>query len=462
MDEQTRPTAHFVGVCGAGMRALAEVLLDYGWLLSGSDLSSPNPQVLKLIERGFTFSRGHSPANLPASAQILVYSPAIPAKNVERITAAERQLPQFSYSQMVSRLMSDATGVCIAGTHGKSTTTAMTATILEAAGRLSSVVLGAELCDGGRSGWIGAGDLFVAESCEFQRSFLDFFPKFTAILGIEPDHFDCYSDIESLQSAFTGFAGQTASDGVLLMNADSPLSVIVSANARTDAKRVWFGTRSTGDWQARNIEDQPSGIRFQLSYRGDDVVPIELPLHGRHNVWNGLAAAAFCAEIGISPDVIRSSLASFHGIRRRLEFIGEWNGVTYFDDYAHHPTAVKVTLETLRKVVGARRIFCVFQPHQVLRTTTLMTDFASSFGDVDRVLVAPVFAARESVSEEPGRVSQELANRITGLGVPAEFFPSLDQIVSTLDDATCPGDVIVTMGAGDIDRIYHEFTRRVQ
>lgn len=394
MDINCRPTAHLIGVCGAGMRSLAEVLLDRGWSLSGSDLAAPNPQMLRLFKRGLVFHQGHSESNVPESAQSVIYSPAIPVHNVERLVADGRHLTQYSYSQMVGKLMFHDRGVCVAGTHGKSTTTAMTAKILENAGRLSSVVLGAELCDGGRSGWTGTGDLFVAESCEFKQSFLDFHPKFTAILSIEPDHFDCYADLESLQSAFTLFAQQTAADGILLTNADCPLSQKVSTQAQTNAKRVSFGMSSSADWQPIRIEQTSCGSRFLLHHHGHDVGSIELPLHGRHNLSNALAAAAFCAEIGVHSDVIRESLTRFHGIRRRLEFVGQWNGITFVDDYAHHPTAVKVTLETLRKVVGKRMIRCVFQPHQVLRTQTLMTDFASSFIDADEVLVAPVFAAR--------------------------------------------------------------------
>ena len=443
------------------MRALAEVLMDAGWSLSGSDLIPPNASIKRLIERGLVFHQGHSESHISEAFQQLIYSPAIPPENVERMAAARRALPQHSYSQAVGQLMRNGTGVCVAGTHGKSTTTAMVATVLRESGRLSAVVLGAELCDGGRSGWSGAGDLFVAESCEFQQSFLDLNPKYSAILTVEPDHFDCYADLESLQTAFCDFASKTASDGVLLVNGDCPVSRIVSEKAQTNAKRVSFGMNPIADWQATDLEPTQNGTRFQLVHQGTHVVDIDLALHGQHNVWNGLAAAALCAEIGVLPETIRNSLSNFHGIRRRLEFVGEWKGVTFVDDYAHHPTAVLITLRTLRKVMGTRRIRCVFQPHQIRRTTALMTEFASSFVDADEVLVAPVFAARESVIDEPALVSRELANRISTQGVSAQFFSSLDQIVNTLEDAMRPGDVIVTMGAGDIDRIHHEFTRRI-
>ena len=462
MSKNHWPLAHLVGICGSGMRALAEVLMDKGSSLSGSDLMTPNASIKRLIERGLVFHQGHSKDNLSDAIQEVIYSPAIPPENVERTAASQRKLPQYSYSQAVGQLMKSSTGVCVAGTHGKSTTTAMVGKILEEFGRLSAAVLGAELRDSGRSGWSGSGDLFVAESCEFQQSFLDLNPKYSAILTIEPDHFDCYVDLDALETAFCDFANRTASDGVLLVNHDCDASLLVSKTAQTTAKRVSFGMNSSADWQATNLIQTKSGTRFQLTYQGTSVVEIDLPLHGQHNVWNGLAAAALCAEIGVSPETIRESLSKFCGIRRRFEFVGEWNGVTFIDDYAHHPTAVLITLKTLRKVMGSRRIRCIFQPHQIRRTIALMTEFASSFEDADEVFIAPVFAARESVVDEPAVVSRELTNRISLNGVPAQFFSSLDQIVNTLDDATRPGDVIVTMGAGDIDRIHHEFTRRIQ
>jgi len=462
MDDHSQPSAHLVGACGAGMKALAEVLLDADWSLSGSDLLPASAGAQTLIRRGMVIHQGHSKENLPPSTDRLIYSPAIPANNSERIEAARRHLPQFSYGQMIGQLMAASTGVCIAGTHGKSTTTAMTACILDRARRLSAVVMGAELCDGGRSGWSGSGDLFVAESCEFQQSFLDFKPKYTAILSIEPDHFDCYPSLDSLTSAFCDFAGGTSADGVLLVNNDCDVSATVSSQVSIQSKRVSFGSKTTADWMAVDCRPTTSGSRFGLSHQGKSITDVELGLFGRHNMMNALAAAALCCEIGIAPEIVREALARFRGIRRRFEFVGEWNGVTFFDDYAHHPTAVKVTLETLRQVVGNRRIRCVFQPHQVRRTVELMDEFAASFSAADEVLLAPVFAARESTGEQPVLVSRELAGRISSNGVAARAFASLDQIVSTLDDASCPGDVIVTMGAGDIDRIHHEFIRRVQ
>lgn len=462
MDDNLRPQAHLVGVCGSGMKALAELLFDQGCAISGSDLQLPGPSIKMLIERGLVFNHGHDARHLPDRLQQLIYSSAVPAQNPERQEAARRGIPELSFSQMVGTLMRASTGVCIAGTHGKSTTTAMTASILDAAGRLSSAVLGAELCENGRSAWVGVGDLFAAESCEFQRSFLDYHPRYAAILNIEPDHFDCYANLDEVQQAFQEFADQISVDGVLLFNNDNPAAVSVAKATRTAVKRVSYGIANEADWNARDCQASPMGMRFVLCQRDQRVIDIELKLHGMHNVYNALAAAALCCEIGVPPYVIQGSLARFQGIRRRCEFLGEWNGVTLIDDYAHHPTAVRMTLETLRKLYAGRRIWCVFQPHQISRTTALIDEFSESFGEADEVLLAPVYAARESVVDEPQQISSKLAQRLISRGISAQSFASLDQIVTTLEDSVRPGDVIVTMGAGDIDRIHHDFTRRVQ
>lgn len=461
MNDVHSGSAHLVGVCGSGMKALAELLLDRGWLLSGSDLLPPTAAIERLIDRGLVFRQGHVVENLPSITSRLIYSPAIPPENPERQEAKRRSLRQDSYSQMVGELMRTSQGVCIAGTHGKSTTTAMTAWILSAANRLSGAVIGAELCESGRNGWTEIGDLFVAESCEYQHSFLDFSPKFTAILGIEPDHFDCYPDFQSLQKAFKDFADKTSPDGVLLFNADCPVSPIVLQASTTIARQVSFGTNAHATWSIQDVVEHQGGQSWMLMHQGRPAGRIELPLYGRHNSLNALAAVALCREIGISLESIYEAMKSFQGIRRRLEFIGDRREISFVDDYAHHPTAVRVALQALRSHFDSRRVICAFQPHQVLRTTSLMSEFSESFGDADEVLVAPVFAARESVTDQPYRVAKELADRILENGVKAEAFTSLDQIVTTLEDAARPGDVIVTMGAGDIDRIHHEFTRRL-
>jgi len=454
-----RPSAHLVGICGAGMKALAELLDGIGWRLSGSDLQPASPSIATLELHGLTFAHGHAAANVPSDAQCLVYSPAIRPDNPERQEAVRRGIPEWSYSQMIGRLMESRTGICVTGTHGKSTTTAMVGWILSVARRDPAVLVGAELCDSGHSGRAGSGELLVVESCEFNHSFLDFHPAHAAILNVEQDHFDCYSDIATLILAFHEFAQKVPAGGVLVVNGDCQASM--SAVHDVPARIVTFGNPPTADWNAVAVSDGPDGISFEIHRQGHRWRRIGLRLHGRHNAQNALAAAALCAEIGIDADDIVAGLGSFGGVKRRFEVVGELNGVSLIADYAHHPTAVRATLQTAREVFGSRRIWCAFQPHQISRTTALMDEFTASFDVADEVLILPVFAARERVTTEPWDVSRELSRRIAARGRSARFVESLDQINLTVDDATRPGDVFIAMGAGDIDRIHHEFTRRI-
>lgn len=453
-------SAHLVGICGAGMKALAELLVGQGWRVSGSDLQEPSPAIVAMQRRGLRVHAGHHQNHLAEDCDVLVYSPAVRQDNPERLSAEALGIPQLSYTQMLGRLMQERVGVCIAGTHGKSTTTAMTACILRDAGVSPSAVFGAELCGSGTSGWAGDGDLFVAESCEYKRSFLDLAPSHAAILSVEPDHFDCYREVADMEEAFADFARKVPSTGTLLIKGgcEATQRVIRHASARI----VTFSDQPGFDWWVADLRPTQTGVRFRVFHKGEYLTEISLPLFGTHNVLNALAATAVAHELGVAPAEIRESLAEFAGIRRRFEACGTWRGVMLFDDYAHHPTAVKATLQAARTRFGSRRIWCVFQPHQVSRTRALMEEFSGSFGDANDVLMAPVYAARESVSAEPTLAAAELARKIAASGPRARFCPSLDQIVTTLEDEARPGDVVITMGAGDINRVHHELARQLR
>ena len=453
-------SAHLVGICGSGMKALAEMLSGLGWRVTGSDLQQPSPTVRTMKKLGLRIHQGHHDRFLPPDTGVLVYSPAVSESNPELQRAARLNIPTLSYSQMLGRLMKERTGVSIAGTHGKSTTSAMTATILSDAGMDPSAIVGAELCAQGVSGWAGDGELFVVESCEYRRSFLDLRPKYAAILGIELDHFDCYRDLEETKAAFSDFASQVAGDGVLLVRGDCPASVAVAKSA--SAEVVTFSQVPGSDWWLADPRRTSAGTRFRVFHRGQFFAEISLQIPGRHNQMNALAAVALSHRIGASPDEIRESLQDFRGVRRRFERVGSWRGVTLIDDYAHHPTAVAATLETARQQFEKRRIWCAFQPHQVSRTEALMDDFATCFSAADEVLIAPVFAAREELDKKCETTARELAARVSDHGGRARFCPSLDRMTATLEDEARPGDVLITMGAGDIDRVHHEFTRRLQ
>lgn len=453
------PSAHLVGICGAGMKALSEVLVGLGWSITGSDLEAPAvPAALQ--RRGMRIHRGHHQHFLPRGADLVIHSPAVTAENPEIAYARQLAIPVFSYSQMLGHLMRGRTGISIAGTHGKSTTTAMVATILDDAGLQPTAVIGAELAGRSQSGWAGPGDAIVVESCEYKRSFLDLHPKIAAILNVEPDHFDCYPALADTVNAFRDFASQVDSAGMLVVPADdaSTKDLITSASA----DYATFSFKPGANWWATDIRASGGNSRFRVFHDGKFFAEINLQVPGRHNVMNALAATAVSHYAGVKANEIRDALRDFAGIRRRFERIGSWKGITIIDDFAHHPTAVRMTLAAAREEFGQRRLIVAFQPHQASRTESLMDDFAESFCVADQVIVVPAFAARESPSRKPEESSQELARRMGEFNSDVTYVESLDRLMATIEDAARPGDVLITMGAGDIDRVHHEFHRRFQ
>jgi UDP-N-acetylmuramate--alanine ligase len=453
-------SAHLVGICGSGMNALASLLLDLGWSITGSDSHPSEALVQNFRLRSVQIHRGHDSRHLPPRTNVLIHSAAIPASNPERQAAARLGIPQLSYSRMLGVLMRSRTGVCIAGTHGKSTTAAMVASILLHSGREPSACIGAELCASGKSGWAGAGELFVAESCEYRRSFLDLSPSCAAILSVEPDHFDYFRDFGETCEAFRQFATRVPPTGILVVRGDCEAAA--EAARATSAAVETFSLAADSDWHASELRQAGDGVRFSVFHGREPFAEFLLTLPGRHNVFNALAAIALCHHLGVSSTEIVTALAQFRGVRRRFEQKGTWRGVTLVDDYAHHPTEILATLTAARERFGRRRLWCVFQPHQLSRLRALFTEFSESLALADELLIAPVYAARETVDSTAERLVQELVHSIADAGGRARYCADLDRIMATLEDEARPGDVVMTMGAGDIDRVHYEFHRRVQ
>ena len=442
------------------MRALAGLLNGMGWRVTGSDMEMPAAARDAMTRRGLRVHAGHAEKYLPENCDVLVHTSAVGPMNPERQQAERLGIPQISFSRMLGRLMQDRVGVCIAGTHGKSTTTAITAWILRESGFSPSAVIGATLCGEDQNGWAGDGELLVAESCEYQRNFLNLSPQHAVILGIEADHFDSFADIDEIESAFAEFADRVSPSGTLLLNGDCPRCVSIAD--RTASTAEMFSLQKTSDWWAADWRSLRRGSRFRVFARNRFVTEISLPIPGRHNVQNALAAVALCVRLGVPVQEIRESIAEFPGIQRRYERVGFWRGVTIIDDYAHHPTAVRATLETVRQEYPERRVWCLFQPHQVLRTRRLMSEFAGAFTAADEILLTKVYRVRESVDADAKSASIELTAGIVAHGGHCRYVDSLDRMVRISEDESRPGDVVVIMGAGDIDRIRHEFTRSIQ
>lgn len=452
--------AHLVGICGSGMKALAEMLGGLGWVVSGSDASPPTETLELLRRKGFPIHRGHSEDNVPQQADLLIYSPAISESNPERVRAKQWEIPQWSYNQMLGHLMRDRVGISIAGTHGKSTTTAMVASVLRDAGISPSAVIGAELVSHNVSGWAGESDLFVVESCEYQKNFLTLSPTHAIVTGIEADHFDFFHDLHETREAFSEFVSRLPSEGKLIIRGDCETTRIAAASSVAQIET--FSLRDSSDWWASDLRSEDTATRFRLFRRGVFVSEIALQVPGQHNVLNAVAAAAMCHNVGASMSAIRDGLGHFLGTKRRFERLGSWNGVTLIDDYAHHPTAVKATLQTARELFPDRRLLCAFQPHQESRTRALLEEFAESFDAADKVFLVPIFTAREKCPELADQTNRELAARIARRDREIRLLPSLDRLTAELDDAARPGDVLITMGAGDINRIQHELIQRIQ
>ena len=440
------------------MTALAEVLLDLGWRITGSDTHG-SAAIDHLRDRGVPIAIGHAPSNVPAGTELAVYSAAVDPSNVERQEAARRGLPQWRYSEMLGRLMASRRGIGVAGTHGKSTTTAMVAAVLEQAETDPLAVVGAELCQWNSSGRGGGGEWFVAECCEYQQSFLDLCPTAVAILNIEPDHFDCYDGVDSLIEAFGRFAARVPPSGLVVARGDCQATrrAVLEASAELQT----FSLTEGADWWAADLRERRGCYGFRVFFRGRFVTEVRLQVPGRHNVANALAATALCYWAGVRPTEVREGLGEFQGIRRRMEVLGSWRGVTLVSDYAHHPTEVRASLATARQMFGDRRIWCVFQPHQVSRTKALFDEFSESFSGADRVVVAQVFCAREGAASQGLVTSALLGEAIRRRGAEVADVYTVAEIVGLLESELCPGDVLIAMGAGDVDEVCDAFTRRL-
>lgn len=447
--------AHLVGISGAGMKALAEVLIDRGWSVSGSDLNPDLRVNKKLRALGVQIFDWHQPEYIDTHHTVLIYSPAIPETNVERITAAKFNIPQLSYIDALADLISENFGIAIAGTHGKSTTTAMLGHILKVADQSPTVVCGAERVEDSRSGYSGTGSHTVVEACEYRGHFLKLKPQLLCLTCIEPDHFDCFPHFEDAINMYQAFIDQLPDNATLVTNLECETSQLLQRPSQLKYKTFsLFNHDAT--WCADHLRFQNNQQVCEIYHQNKHVLQLSLSQPGEHNVQNALAAIAVAHELGIELPVIQRGLESFKGLVRRYQRLPDQFEATVIDDYAHHPTEMSTTLKTVRKLHPGRRIVCVFQPHQVSRTQGLFIEFVDALALADEVYVLPVFGAREHREAELAPTSQALVNALERLNVSVRLIPALDQVWRTLETAIIPNDLIITLGAGDIARLHHE------
>lgn len=435
---------HLVGVAGAGMRSLARLLVEAGWDVTGSD-------------QGLA---GHHAAAVTPRLDLVVHSAAIGHDNVELARAIELRVPTLEYAEALRLLSHGRTTLAVAGTHGKSTTTAMLVEILSAGGLDPSYVFGAAgIQSDAPGGHCGDDPIFAVEACEYRRHFLHLAPQMAVITGIEADHFDYYANLESLEEAFAEFADRVPADGIVLRRAEC--KVARRATGDIAARVMTFGSVVGAHWRAVPLEQDRGRYTFRIERAGRSFVECRLQVPGRHNMFNALAAAATAAEFGVPAEAIARGLAHFRGLSRRLETIRSENDICHLDDYAHHPTEVAATLAAIREMHPSGRLWCVFQPHQVSRTEHLLDELAASLQNADKVVVADVFAARE-VSADVRGLAVALAELASRHGVAVVPLHDTDEIATHLATELQPGDVLATLGAGDIRKVHDGVLDRVR
>lgn len=440
---------HFVGIGGIGMSGIAEILLTQGFTVSGSDLQRSDTTDY-LAERGASIHIGHDAVHIEG-ADVVVYSSAVPiASNPETLAAQERNVPLIRRAEMLSEVSRLNYTLAIAGTHGKTTTTSMCGQILIAAGMDPTVIVGGKLKGlGGTNARLGKGDWIVLEADEYDRSFLQLLPTIAIVTNVEADHLDIYADLDDIQGAFVEFANKVPFYGMTCVCLDDPgVRTILPFIKR---KVVTYGLSPQCDVRAIDLTSNERTTSFGLVRGGDVLGTIHLNVPGEHNVRNALAAISVALQCGVSFDVIASAIADFTGVYRRFEIKGERNDVLIVDDYAHHPTEIRSTLAAARKG-WKRRIVAVFQPHTYTRTRDFYKDFALSFDDADVMVLTDVYPARElPIEGVNGRMIADAARAAGHRSV--HYVEDKTQLAHALADIIQPGDMVLTMGAGDIWKV---------
>ena len=439
---------HFVGIGGAGMSAIAKVLVERGFEVSGSDLKRSRAATL-LEAMGAPINIGHDAA-LVDGADVVVISTAIPERNPELIRARAEDIDVMTRGEALAALLNEMKAIVVAGTHGKTTTTSMIVSVLRSAGRDPTYLVGGGLNDSGTNARHGREEWAVAESDESDGSFLLLTPHVAVVTNVEADHLDHWGTFDAIKQGFRSFVASVKDDGSVICPVDD--DVLGDYEPAGNVTRITFG--EGGHVEARNLEAVATGMSFTL-HHGPESAHVSLRVPGRHNVANALAATAACRRAGLSLDEIAFGLSAYRGVERRFQIRGEVGGVTVIDDYAHHPTEVRATLEAARGGPW-RRVVAVFQPHRYSRTQALLAEFSGAFGDADRIVVTDVYGAGEP--PVPGVSGKLIADAVCGNlpGRTVAYLPHHDELVAYLRASARPGDAVLTLGAGDISALGEE------
>ena len=452
LDSKDIKKVHFIGIGGSSMSGLAEILMSLGYKVSGSEIKA-SKATQKLEKLGAEVFIGHSSENIN-DQDLIVYTVAVKEENPEMVKGRELGIKIIDRAELLGLLMKQHNfGIAVSGTHGKTTTTSMITTIMMEAKLDPTAHIGGELdCIGGNT-LIGNSDYFITEAGEYYGSFLKFFPFMAVILNIEVDHVDYFKDLNHIKDTFNKFISLVPSNGYVVACADdaNTLSVVSDKNCNI----VTYGIKNKANWTAQNITFSDMGFgRYDLNYNDEFIDSICLSVPGIHNISNSLAAIAACYTCGCSIESIKSGLLSFGGSHKRFELKGLVDDIKVIDDYAHHPSEVKATLDAAQGT-HHNKIWCVFQPHTYTRTKAFISDFAGAFSNADNVIITDIYAARE---KDPGDIhASKLADLIREKGRNVIYISDFQDIAKYLDENVMPDDLILTMGAGDIVRVGEMF-----
>ncbi len=438
---------HFIGIGGCGMNGLARMLLDAGAVVSGSD-AKPNAQTLELARLGVRISYEQRGELLSPDVDVVVRTAAIKHENREMQCARGYGLKNVKYAEMLGQVMQERLGVAVAGTHGKSTTTAMTAYAMMRCGADPSFVVGGTVPQLGGGSHSGTGNAFIAEACEFDRSFHNLHPRVAVITNIEADHLDCYKDIDDIVASFRHFASLVPADGLIIANGQDSRVAEALTGQKTPIQTVALAEGYTWSTRPTGVED--GCCRGEVYYNGKLVGRLKLSVAGTHNLFDATLAVAACAACGVDPGQAAEALGGFTGVDRRMTEVGRFDGVIVADDYGHHPTEIRATLKAVREKYRPNRLLVVFQPHQHSRTRFLLDEFATCFAQADQVIVPDIYFVRDSEAERQRVSAADLVKRITGNGQRALHVPDFPAIVEHLRREIKAGDVVLTIGAGNV------------
>ncbi|MEF2968014.1 UDP-N-acetylmuramate--L-alanine ligase [Paenibacillus sp. M1] len=452
----TEQHVHFIGIGGYGMSAIARVMLEMGYTVTGSDVASQE-LTEKLAAKGAKIYIGHTAEHVHG-ADLVVYSTALPQDNVERLEAQEQGIPILHRSQMLARLLNERQGVAVAGAHGKTTTSSMIALIMEQCGTDPTYIIGGEIMDIGTNAKAGQGNFVVAEADESDGSFLQYHPSLGVVTNIEADHLENYGgDFGRLKEAYVQYLNQIKPDGKAVVFGDD--ANIKELLPKLSCQTITFGLLPGSDYTAEQINLGDRHVTFTMKRGEEELGTVELSVPGKHNVCNAMAAIIVCLEAGIPFAEITAAITGFHGAKRRFQVLGEKGGILVIDDYAHHPTEIEATIAAA-KATG-KRIIAVFQPQRYTRTFFLLDAFSRAFGEADEVIITDIYSPAGEKQIEGVHSSRlvELIKENSNAG--ARYLPTKQDVLIDLQDRLEPGDLVLTMGAGDIWKVGKELATKL-